>query len=142
MAREMKQSVQVEQEPGYEARRRVIENGPSGRTVFVSRFSKFMWLLAGVIVVLLSLRFVLLALAANATAGFAQLVYNVTDVFMLPFANLVASTSLGEGAGILEWSALIAIVVYLLAAWAIIALFRIIFAETRRSRSVTTVERS
>jgi hypothetical protein len=78
----------------------------------------------GVIVAFLALRFVLELFGANAQAGFVRLVYTVSDVFMVPF-NAVFRTERVSGATF-EWSALVAILVYSLLAWAIVALIRAI----------------
>ena len=61
-------------------------------------------------------------LGANAQAGFVQLVYSVSDVFMAPF-NAIFATQHVAGAR-LEWSALIAILVYYLIAWGLDSLIR------------------
>lgn len=141
MAREVNQSVQVDREPGFEVGRRVVESKPTTRSVVVSRLIQFIWLVVGIIAILLSLRFLLLILAANPGAGFAQFIYSVTDIFMIPFSALLPVTD-ASGGSLVEWASLIAIGVYMLVGWVIVTLIRILFSETRRSRSVTTVERT
>lgn len=97
--------------------------------------SRLVWFVFGVIEVFIAIRFVLTLLGANSQAGFARLVYAVSDVFMAPF-SAIFGTQRVSGATV-EWSALVAIAVYALIAWGIVALIR---AVTPR-RHVETVER-
>ncbi len=89
----------------------------------------------GVIEVLIGARFVLMLLGANAEAGFVKMIYGVSGVFMAPFVA-VFDTQTADGA-VFEWSALVAIAVYALFAWGLVALIR---AVSPRSQS-QTVER-
>ncbi len=73
-----------------------------------------------VIIVLLALRFVLLLLGANESAGFTQMVYAWSAPFMAPFDAVFGETSVNGST--FEWSALLAIAVYALLAWGISAL--------------------
>lgn len=98
--------------------------------------SRIVFFAAGVIEVLLAVRFALELLGANAKAGFVQFVYSLSAPFMLPFNAIFGTT---EAAGsTLEWSVLVAIVVYALVAWGIVALIR---AANPRSQA-STVERT
>lgn len=94
--------------------------------------SRMIWFVAGVIEVFIAIRFVLLMLGANAAAGFVTFVYGVSDVFMAPFSTIFG-TSRVEGA-VFEWSALVAIAVYALIAWGLVALMG---AVNPRDRSET-----
>lgn len=89
----------------------------AGPEVIIARLVLFIF---GVIEVFLALRFLLLLLGANAAAGFVNFVYAVSAVFMAPF-YAVLRTDQVSGATF-EWSALIAMVVYALIAWGILAL--------------------
>lgn len=100
--------------------------------VIVSRVIMYVF---GVIEVFIGIRFVLMLLGANAEAGFVKMVYGVSGVFMAPFIAIF-STQKVEGA-IFEWSALVAIAVYALVAWGLVALIR---AVSPRSQA-QTVER-
>jgi hypothetical protein len=100
--------------------------------VVVSRVIMFVF---GVIEVLIGIRFVLMLAGANAEAGFVKLIYGVSGVFMAPF---VAIFNTQEAGGVVfEWSALVAIAVYALVAWGLVALIR---AVSPREQS-QTVER-
>jgi len=82
------------------------------------------WFVFGVIEVLIAVRFVLRLVSANTEAGFVRLVQGVSGIFMAPF-NMILKTQTVSGATF-EWSALIAIGVYALIAWGIVALIRAI----------------
>jgi hypothetical protein len=60
-------------------------------------------------------------------------------VFLAPFAGLVASPVFGNG--VLEIYSIIAMIVYMLMAWVIIRLFRLIFTPARTRQSVTTYQK-
>jgi len=89
----------------------------------------------GVIEVFLALRFVLRMLGANPDAGFVRFVYSVSAIFMAPF-TAIFKTTVTEGAK-LEWSILVAMAVYALVAWGIVALIGVLSPR----RSSATVER-
>lgn len=89
----------------------------------------------GVIEVLLAMRFALLLFGANAAAGFVQFVYSVSSIFLAPFAAIF-KTQTAAGATF-EWSVLVAIAVYALIAWGIVALVNAVSPR----RSSETVER-
>lgn len=82
--------------------------------------ARVVWFVFGVIEVLIAIRFVLRMLGANSTAGFVRLVYGVSDVFMAPFRTIFG-TGRVSGATF-EWSALVAIAIYALVGWGLVAL--------------------
>ena len=84
--------------------------------------SRIIMFVFGVIEVLIAIRFVLMLTGANAEAGFAKLIYGVSGVFMAPFAALFSTQQ--AGGAVFEWSALVAIAVYALVAWGLVALIR------------------
>ncbi len=81
-----------------------------------------MYFVFGVIEVFIAVRFVLELLGANPRTGFVQFIYGVSGFFMIPF-NAIFRTQSASGATV-EWSALVAILVYALIAWGIVALIR------------------
>lgn len=100
--------------------------------VVVSRVIMFVF---GVIEVFIGIRFVLVLLGANAEAGFVKLVHGISGIFMAPFVAIFNTQE--AGGAVFEWSALVAIAVYALVAWGLIALIR---AVNPRQQS-ETVER-
>jgi len=101
--------------------------------------SRVVMFVFGVIEVFIAVRFVLKLLGANAEAGFVKFVYAVSDVFMAPF-NAIFSTQSVSGATV-EWSALVAIAVYALIAWGLVALIRAV-SPRRHSETVERVEKA
>lgn len=140
MASERKEQVRVVKDGGYERRQRVVEVAPSTQDVLVARISKLLWLLAAIVTALLAFRFGLKLIAANPANGFVNFMYSITDVLVAPF-NGIVNTPAYTGGTIIDIAALIAMLVYILAAWALVALIRILFTSTQRRRRVTTVER-
>lgn len=106
------------------------------RTPIAAMLARIVWLVFGLIEVLIAIRFVLKLLAANASAGFVQLVYGASALFMAPF-NAIFPTERVSGAR-LEWSALVAIAVYALIAWGLVYLIQAL-SPRRSAQTVETV---
>ncbi len=107
-------------------RRTHVEPTPAERqlgTLF--RAKQIVWLIVGLIASLIALRFVLLALGANVSAGFGALVVGITQPFVAPFLQLF-----GEQNAQVEFGALIGIAVYLLLGWGISKLLEILLQPT------------
>lgn len=77
---------------------------------------RFIWLIAGIIMGLLALRFLLRLLGANPNNGFADFIYSISQPFAAPFFGLF-NYDADLGAGRFEFETLIAILIYALAAW-------------------------
>jgi hypothetical protein len=137
---ERKERVQVIEDDGYLRRQRVVEYAPEARQIIVARVIRLMWLVSGIATVLIAFRFVLNLIAANPNSGFAAFIYGVTQFLVAPFSSIVRNPMFDTG-GVLDIASLFAIVVYLVLTWIVVTLFRILFAGTRSSRHVTTVER-
>ena len=140
MSTERHEEVKVERGDGFERRQRVVAFEPSTRVILVSRISKFIWLLAGIIDVLITFRFILKMIAANPNNGFANFIFGLTNMLVSPFLGLV-NTPVGADGLTVEIGSLFAIVFYTIVAAIIVQLLRIVFAGTGGSRQVTTVER-
>lgn len=97
--------------------------------------TRVVWFVFGAIEVLIAIRFVLELLGANAAAGFVQFIYGLSNIFMAPFIAILGTARVSGAT--FEWSALLAIAVYALIAWGIVALIR---AANPRVQS-ETVER-
>jgi YGGT family len=85
---------------------------------------------------LIAIRFVLKALDANPSAGFAQFIYGISNGLVSPFANLFANPTY-QGATF-ELSSLMAFIVYALLAWLIGRLVWIVIGETRSALTTRT----
>lgn len=97
--------------------------------------SRLVMFVFGAIEVLIGVRFVLKLFGANNEAGFVQMVYGVSSVFMSPFAKIFATQRVSGAT--FEWSALVAIAVYALIAWGLVALVHAISPR----EAAQTVER-
>jgi uncharacterized protein YggT (Ycf19 family) len=93
-----------------------------GRTV--ARISQVVDYIFFLIYGLLAIRLMLALFAANNSAGFVQLIKNVTDPIYSPFKGIVPSPSV-EGGFTLALPIVVAIVIYILAHLAINGLLRI-----------------
>lgn len=107
--------------------RRAIEAGISRVVMFVF----------GVIGVLIAIRFVFTLLGANAEAGFVKFVHNLPGVSMALFNTVLKALSVSGVT--FERSALVAIAVYALIAWGLVALVRSA-SPLRHSETVERVE--
>ena len=90
----------------------------------IFRAYQIIWYILGLIEVLLAFRFVLKALGANPASGFTNLIYTLSNPLALPFRGIFP-TSAAEGA-IVEWSTLVACVVYTIIAFGVVQLFQLI----------------
>ena len=103
-------------------------------------FKRIVLMVLGVVVAILGFRFVLELLGANPDAGFTRFIYNLSRPLMAPFHAVFDTPQVNNGTAVIEWSVLLAIVVYALIAWGIIALANAISAGAG-SRRVEHVER-
>jgi len=79
---------------------------------------RIIWYIAGVLLALLALRFVLAVLGANPSNGFANFIYSVTHPFVAPFFSLFGY-KMQYGVSRFEIFTLVAMAVYALIAYAI-----------------------
>jgi uncharacterized protein YggT (Ycf19 family) len=112
------------------------EDHGRGQRQFTFQATQLVWLLFGLLEGLLVLRVFLKLIGANAESPFANLVYNVTNLFLMPFAGLTGTPA--AGGMVLEISTLIAIVVYALVAWLVERLVWLLFYRTTTAVSTQT----
>jgi hypothetical protein len=107
--------------------------GGSARPPAGWRAERLVWFCSGVVTAFLALDF-LLQLAGAIDVGFAHIVFAVGGALTVPFSGIFpAITSTGRYA--LRWDDLLALIVYGLLAWAVVALVRI---AARRDGTTTT----
>lgn len=82
---------------------------------------RIVWYIAGVIIALLALRFVLFALGANRDSGFVDFIYSISAVFAAPFSGIFPAPTYGQF--FFDTASLVAMLVYALIAWGIARLF-------------------
>ncbi len=86
----------------------------------IFRIHQIIWYILAVIEVLLGFRMSLKALGADPTSGFTNAVYAISNLFALPFRNILPASVSGNS--VIEWSTMIAGIVYLVIAYGIIHL--------------------
>jgi phosphoglycerol transferase MdoB-like AlkP superfamily enzyme len=96
-------------------------NSPTTKPLY--RGTQVVWYILGLIETLLLFRLVLKLLGANPLAGFTAFIYNVTYAFAAPFLSVFKVTYV-EGS-VFEWTTILAMLVYWIAAIGIIELFLI-----------------
>jgi len=82
----------------------------------------------GILDILLAFRFVFKLLGANSLTDFVDFIYNLSAIFVAPFAGIF-NTSLANGnvtVSVFEPATLVALIVYAVLAWGIVALIRVI----------------
>ncbi len=95
------------------------------------RGTQIVWYILGLLEAILAFRFVLKLFAANPTAGFSNFIYTISYPFATPFLNVFKISRLDRN--VFEWTTLLAMLVYLLAAWGIVKMFTM-------SKTVSTPE--
>ena len=96
----------------------------------ILRSNQIIWYILGFIEVLLTFRLFLKMLGANQYTGFTSLIYSITAPLALPFSGVVGISA--TGSSVLEWSTIIAGIVYLCVAWGLVYLLEIIYTITPR----------
>jgi hypothetical protein len=114
------------------------EQGQDQR-VATFKVTQMIWLLLGLLEAVIALRVVFKLIGVNGANPFASLLYNVTDLFVAPFATLVGAPS--AGGMVLEISSVLAMIVYFLIGWAIERVVYLVFYQPRGPVSIqqTTV---
>jgi hypothetical protein len=80
---------------------------------------RIVWLIAGILLTLLGLRFLFAMLGANPNNGIADFVYTITYPFVAPFFNLFSYDVVQAGDSRIEFFTLVAMLIYGLIAWGI-----------------------
>jgi len=88
---------------------------------------QILWYILGLLEIILVIRFLLKVFGANPQSGFADFVYTISGLFVSPFTGLFspATTEGAETTAILEWSTIIAAIIYALIVWGIMKLIRL-----------------
>jgi len=123
MAEDIKNVTETTTQSGDTIRRstetRDSKDNAEHRTNVVARV---IWYVAGILEVLLGLRFVLSLLGANTTNGFANFIYSASHPFVSPFFSLFNYRNYVYGISRFEIYTLVAMLVYALIAWGIVKL--------------------
>jgi hypothetical protein len=87
------------------------------------------YFLLGVLEVILALRFIFRLFGANENNDFILALYNFSHVFVGPFNNIFNDQAIGSKS-VFELSTLVAMLIYALIAWGLVALARVLFAPS------------
>ncbi len=118
-------TTQVEPQAKGEAPQKVYEKKKT-----ILRFNQIIWYILGFIEVLLFFRVILKGLGASPYIGFTNLIYSITYPLTAPF-NGILGTSSTQGS-VIEWSTLVAALVYICIAWGLVYLLEIVYPITPR----------
>jgi len=112
------------------------EHHESGQAQRVTTFkaTQMIWLLFGLLEAAIGLRVLFKLIAVNPANPFAAFLYKVTDLFLAPFASLIGAPAVGGM--VLEVSSIIAMIVYLLIAWALERIVYVLFYRPREPVSI------
>jgi YggT family protein len=101
---------------------RRVEREPTARAAAGQRtLTNLIWLIAGIILILLGLRFVLALLGANLGNGFAHFIFSASHPFVAPFFSLF-SYNYSYGVSRVEFYTLFAMLIYAVVAWILTSL--------------------
>jgi YggT family protein len=118
---------------------KVVHDQDAERRIAVRKVASFIWLLFGLLDVLLLFRFALKLIGANPQNAFANFVYDLSDLFLSPFAGLIESPS-SDGM-VLDLPVLVAVIVYSLVAWVLVRLVWLVLYRPGE-RIISTYEES
>lgn len=90
----------------------------------IFRAYQVIWYILGLIEVLLAFRFILKALGANPTSGFTNMIYIFSSPLAIPFRGIFPQV-VAQGS-VIEWSTIVAGVVYFILAVGIVKMFQIV----------------
>lgn len=116
-------STQQEPQARGEAPQKVYEKKKN-----IFRVNQIVWYILGFIEILLLFRFALKILGANPNAGFTNLIYTITTPLIIPFRGILGTYTIGNS--VIEWSILVAAIVYLCIAWGLAYLLNIVYPIT------------
>ncbi len=137
MSIDRKEQVQVNQAEGVVSRQEVVRDVGYERKALVYRIVQVIWIGVITLEILLGTRALLKLLAANPASPFANFVYNLSAVFLVPFNGLTITPS--AGGVVLEIPTIIAMVVYLAIGIIIVRLLWVLFKPTT-SRTVRSYQ--
>lgn len=109
----------VEPAPVYEGQR-IRRRAVRDPNYTLARIARVIYFIFAVIESLIAIRAVLRLLGANRRNAFASFIFDATGPFVAPFRGLFDEPAIGNQ--VLEWSSLVAILVYALLAYTLIRL--------------------
>lgn len=138
MTVDRRERVVVQQHGDHVHEEHVVENVNLEYRETVYKISQFIWLLFGGLEALIGIRVILMLIGANPGNWFTAFVYQLSELFLWPFRNLVTNPSFQNLT--LEVTSIIAMLVYALLGWIIVRMIWVIFYRSPTSQ-VTTYDR-
>ena len=133
-----REEVVVQQSGSHVHEQHIVQNENLAYRETIYRITQFIWLLFGALEALIGVRVILMLIGANPANPFAAIVYQLSELFLWPFRNLITNPAFGNS--VLEITSLIAMIVYPLIGWAIVRLIWVLFYRAPTSQ-VTTYHR-
>ncbi len=90
----------------------------------IFRSHQIIWYILTFIEFLLGFRVAFKAIGANPFSGFVNLIYAITDPLALPFSGIVRASV--SGSSVIEWSTIVAAIIYFLIAWGLVELLQFV----------------
>jgi uncharacterized protein YggT (Ycf19 family) len=109
--------------------RTVQKESSKGGGGFSFKTTQLVGLIFGLLEAVIVLRILFKFFGANPNNPIAVLVTKVTDLFLAPFAGLIASPTIGGM--VFELSSFIALLIYAVIGWAIVKLITVVFYRSR-----------
>ena len=97
--------------------------------IFTFKATELVWLLFGILEALIAIRIGLKLIGANPDSPIVAMIYGFTELFLFPFAGMIASPA--AGGMVLEISSMFAMLIYGLVAWALERLVWLVFYRPR-----------
>ena len=138
MSVDRNEKVTVQQNSDHVHEKRVVEDVNLENRQMVAKTVQLVWLAFGILEALIGFRIMLKLIAANPNSWFTSFIYQLTDIFLWPFQNIVTNPSFQNS--VIELTSLIAILVYALIGWAIARLIWLLFYR-QATTSVTSYHR-
>ena len=135
---DQRKRVVVQQSGDHVHEEQVVQNVNLEYREAIYKVTQFIWLLFGGLEALIGIRVILKLIGANPASAFVAFVYQLSELFLWPFRNIVANP--GFQNNILEITSVIAMIVYALVGWAIVRLVWVLFYRAPTSQ-VTTYHR-
>lgn len=122
-------------------RQTVIREPPESKQVYqkkkgIFRIDQVIWYILAIIEIVLAFRFVLKLLGANSLNAFVSFIYSISAPLVYPFSTIFSTTVFGNS--VLEWSVLVAALVYFVIAYILSYLLEILYPVTPRDLETTT----
>ncbi len=123
-----------------EREEQVVDDSYTRRLNVLDRTKQIIYFLTGALELLLALRFIFRALGADPNNGIVNFIYNLSNPFVIAFNGIFSDQRITTNS-ILEISTLLAMALYAILAWIVIAALNAFLTPNPSSRQVFTKTR-